>query len=108
MAPLDPRGFMNEFLVFLFLIASGLTVSGIVANIYWFVAKPKDGEQGLAHWVLMAVAGPTVWIDRGTRTFLSKKSAGVMYALTISICLYWAFIIGLFTLSLVLALTRAE
>jgi hypothetical protein len=99
---------MHEFLVFLFLIASGLAVSGIVANVYWFVAKPKDGERRIAHWVVMTVAGPTVWIDRGTRTFLSKKSAGVTYALTISVCIYWAFVIGLFTLSLVLALTRAK
>jgi hypothetical protein len=98
---------MHEILVFLFLIASGLAVSGIVANIYWFVAKPNDGEQGVAHWLVMAVAGPTVWIDRVTRTFLSKKSAGVMYALMVFICLYWAFVIGLLTFSFALALTRA-
>jgi hypothetical protein len=49
---------MHELLVFHFAIASGLTVSGIVANTYWFVMKPKDGEQGIAHWLVMAFAGP--------------------------------------------------
>jgi hypothetical protein len=95
---------VQELLVFLFAVASGLTVSGIVANIYWLVMKPKDGEQGIAHWLVMAIAGPTVWIDRVTRTFLSMKSAGMMYALTIFVCLYWAFVIGLFTLSIALAI----
>ena len=94
--------------MFLYLIASGLAVSGIVANIYWLVAKPKDGEQGIVHWLVMAVAGPTVWIDRATRTFLSKKFAGAVYALMISAFLYWAFVIGLFTLSVALALIQVR
>jgi hypothetical protein len=95
---------MHEFLVFLYSIASGLAVSGIVANIYWLVAKPKHGEQGIAHWLIMAIAGPTVWIDRTTRSFLSKKSNRAMYALMISGCLYWAFVIGLVTISVALAI----
>jgi hypothetical protein len=95
---------MHEFLVFLYSIASGLAVSGIVANIYWLLAKPKDGEQGIAHWLIMAIAGPTVWIDRTTRSFLSGKFTKAIYALMIAGCLYWAFVIGLFTVSVALAI----
>jgi len=94
---------MHGLLVFLFAISSGLTVSGIVANIYWLAVKPKDGEQGIAHWLVMAVAGPTVWIDRVTRRAISQKSTWTVCALMISGCLYWAFVIGLFTLSVATA-----
>jgi hypothetical protein len=39
-----------------------------------------------------------------TCTFLSKQSAGTIFALMVSVCLYWAFVIGLFTLSIAVAI----
>jgi hypothetical protein len=92
---------MREFLALLFSIASGLTVSGIVANLYWLAVKPSvRTEQGIAHSLVMAIAGPTVWIDRVTRSFRAQKSSGAVCFLTISACLYWAFVIGVFILSI--------
>ena len=96
---------MHELMVFLFAIASGLTVSGITANVYWIIAKPGvDAQQGITHWLVMAIAGPTVWIDRVTRSFRTEKSAWTLYAFMISACLYWAYVIGLFTLSVAVAI----
>jgi len=97
-------GQMHDLMVFLFVIASGLTVSGIVANAYRLAIKPTpETNKMAAHWLIMMIAGPTVWIERATQSFRAKKFAGSAYTLAVSGCLYWAFIIGLFMLSVVLA-----
>ena len=96
---------MHEFVVLLFTTASGLTVSGIVANFYWLTVKPcVNAEQGIAYWAVMAITAPTVWIDRVIRSFRAKKSTGMVCVLTISACFYWAFLIGLFIHSVVIAI----
>jgi hypothetical protein len=92
---------MHGFMVFLFAIAGGLTTSGIVANLYWMAVRPsQNAKDGVAYWIIMAIAGPTVLIENSTRSFIAKKAEPLVYAAALGISLYWAFVIGLFALTL--------
>jgi hypothetical protein len=91
---------MRTLLTLLFAVAGGLTLSGIVTDLYWLVARPtKSAKDGLFYWVVMAVAGPTVMIENSTRSFISKKAAPLVYMTVLGISIYWAFMIGLFGLA---------
>ena len=92
---------MHGLIVILFAIAGGLTTSGIVANLYRVAVRPsQNAREGMAYWVIMAIAGPTVLIENSTRSFIAKKAEPLVYAAALGISLYWAFVIGLFALSL--------
>ena len=92
---------MHGLIVFLFAIAGGLTTSGIVASLYRIAVRPsQNAKEGIAYWVIMAFAGPMVLIENSTRSFIAKKAEPLVYAAALGVSLYWAFIIGLFALSL--------
>ena len=64
----------------LFALAGGLTLSGIVANVYRLLAGKPEGQP--AAWVyygVMLFAGPSVLFENSTRSFRKKECSGAAY-----------------------------
>jgi len=100
-----PRGHMHEVTVFFFAIASGLAVSGIVANIYKIVARSaKQLPETTLHWIIMVLAGPIILFENASQSLLAKKCSLPGFCLAIALSLYWSFALGLFVLSIYLAI----
>lgn len=87
---------MRHFILALFALAGGLTLSGIVANFYRLVAKKPQGR--LATWTYYAVmllAGPNVLFENSTRSFRKQECSRGAYAFALGLAGYWSFMIGL-------------
>ncbi len=96
---------MHDFIVFLFAIAAGITASGLIANIYRLAAdEPKTRFGTAIYYIVMVVAGPAVLAGNSTKSFRKKQCSKTAYAVALAICGYWCFSVGLFVLSLYLAL----
>jgi hypothetical protein len=95
---------MHEVTVLFFAIASGLTLSGIVANIYKLVVRSaKNLPETTLHWVIMVFAGPSVLFENASQSVRTKKCSIAGYCFAIGVSLYWSFAIGLFMLNLYIA-----
>jgi Family of unknown function (DUF6949) len=95
---------MHNLLVFLFAMTGGFAVSGIVANIYRLIAPKPNGGGKIAYYVVMVIAGPSVLFDNAARSWRSRGCTAIAFWLAAAISAYWSFIIGLFGMSLALAL----
>jgi hypothetical protein len=87
---------MRYFLLMLFAVAGGLTLSGIVANAYRLVAKKP--QSGAARWIFYAVilvAGPSVLFHNSTRSFRKKDCSRTAYGFAVAVTGYWAFMLGI-------------
>ena len=96
---------IHDILVFLYALTGGLAVSGIIANIYRLLT-PKKSEtvSGRAtYFIVMAVAGPTVLLDNAARSWRTKSCSAIAFWLAAALSAYWSFIIGLFAMSVALA-----
>ncbi|HEY0265924.1 MAG TPA: hypothetical protein VGC16_04175 [Rhizomicrobium sp.] len=96
---------MRHFILMLFAVAGGLTLSGIVANIYRLVAKKPQGR--LATWVyygVMLLAGPSVLFENATRSFRKKDCSRFAYGFAVALAGYWAFMLGLMVIEASLAI----
>lgn len=86
---------MHNFLLVMFTIAGGLTLSGIVANLYRLIAaRPKSGSESWAYYGVMAVAGPSVLFDNATRSFRKKECSRSAFAFALGLAIYWAMVLG--------------
>jgi hypothetical protein len=95
---------MHEVTVFFFAVAGGLTISGIVANIYRLVvAVAKDLPYTTLHWVIMVLAGPSLLFENASQSVRTKKCSIPGYCFAIGLSLYWSFAIGLFMLNMYIA-----
>lgn len=95
---------MRNFLLMMFAIAGGLTLSGIVANLYRLTAtKPKTAGEMWLYYGVMALAGPSVLFDNATRTFRKKECTRMAFAFAISLATYWAMLLGAILLEVVIA-----
>ncbi|MGN6150156.1 MAG: DUF6949 family protein [Rhizomicrobium sp.] len=95
---------MHNLEVFLFAMTGGFALSGIVANLYRLLApKPESSRTKFAYYVVMVVAGPSVLFDNAARSWRKKGCSAVAFWLAAALSAYWSFIIGLFGLSLALA-----
>jgi len=91
--------------VFLFAMTGGFALSGIVANLYRLMAsKPETGGKKAAYYIVMVVAGPSVLFDNAARSWRTKACSALAFWLAAALSAYWSFILGLFGLSLVLAI----
>lgn len=87
-------------MVFLFALTGGLTLSGIIANIYRIVGrKPEGGLQTAIYYGVMVFAGPSVLFENATKSFRAKDCSRAAYGFAIAIAGYWAFALGLLVLS---------
>jgi hypothetical protein len=95
---------MHEVTVLFFAIAAGLTLSGIVANIYKLVVRTaKHLPETTLHWVIMVFAGPSVLFENASQSVRTKKCSIPGYCFAVGLSLYWSFAIGLFMLSIYIA-----
>ncbi|MBS0274608.1 MAG: hypothetical protein JSR55_09450 [Proteobacteria bacterium] len=96
---------VHNFLIFLFAMTGGFAASGIAANTYRLVArKPETGGSKAAYYVVMVVAGPSVLFDNAARSWRKKACSALAFWLAAALSAYWSFIIGLFGLSIALAI----
>ena len=87
---------MRNFILLLFALAGGLTLSGIAANLYRLLAKkPSGGWATYAHYAVMVLAGPSVLFENSTRSFRKKECGRAAYGFALGLALYWAFMLGL-------------
>lgn len=91
-------------MVLLFAVTCGLTLSGITANIYRILArKPESRGETLLYYGVMVLAGASVLLENATRTYRKKDCSAPAYGFAIAIVGYWCFIMGLFVLTVALA-----
>ena len=96
---------IKYLLVLIFAVASGLTASGIVANVYRILArKPETRPEHAIYYAVMVVAGPSVLFENATKSFRTKDCSALAYGLAVAITGYWAFALGLLVLSIGLGL----
>lgn len=91
---------MGHFILALFALAGGLTLSGIVANLYRLLAKRSRGR--LATWIhygVMLLAGPSVLFENSTKSFREKECSRWAYVFALSVTAYWSLMLGLIVLS---------
>jgi len=97
--------FLRDITVLLFALTAGLTLSGIIANIYRvFARKPQSNGETILYWTVMVVAGASVLLENATRTYRKKDCSAPAYGFAIAIVGYWCFIMGLGILSVALAI----
>jgi hypothetical protein len=98
-------GSLREVIVMVFSIAAGFTASGIVANLYRLVAdKPQSNIGKTVYIAVMVVAGPSVLVANAAKSFRAKGCSRYALWLAAAVAGYWSFAIGLFVLSISLAL----
>lgn len=87
---------MQNLLLLLFSLAGGLTLSGIVANIYRLLAKKKPQTRAAtyAYYGVMLFAGPSVLLNNSTRSFRKKECGRAAYGFALSLAAYWSFMLG--------------
>lgn len=92
---------MHTLILAFFLLAGGLTLSGIVANAYRLVAnKPEGLFATCAYYGVMLLAGPSVLFENSTRSFRKKECSRIAYSFAVSLAAYWAFMLGLAMLNI--------
>jgi hypothetical protein len=93
---------MRDFLLVMFAIGAGLTLSGIVANLYRLMAsKPKSDGETWIYYGVMVLAGPSVLFDNATRSFRKKECTGWALAFALLLAVYWAMVLGAILLEVV-------
>lgn len=94
---------MQGLSLVLFTTAAGLTLSGIVANLYRLIAaKSKNGGEGWIYYPVMVLAGPSVLFDNATRSFRKKECGRMAWAFALSLATYWATVLGAILLDVVI------
>ena len=92
--------FVRDLLVLLFAVTGGLTLSGIVANIYRLLARKPEGKtQTMVYYAVMALAGPSVLFENATKSYRKSACSRMAYGFAVAIAGYWAFILGVAILS---------
>lgn len=95
---------MQSLLLILFAIAAGLTLSGIIANLYRLLAsEPKNLTANCIYYAVMVFAGPSVLFDNATRTFRKKECSTLGWAVALGLATYWAMILGAILLDVVVS-----
>jgi hypothetical protein len=88
--------FSHDLVIFLFAVAGGITLSGIIANLYRLAAKKPQSRAGtVLHYAVMAFAGPTVLLGNATRSFRKEGCSNLAYLIAVAIASYWAFVLGM-------------
>ena len=99
---------MHAFIVFLFVIATGVTASGLIASIYRLVARePATRMETVLLYAVMVIAGPVVLVGNSTKSYRDKECSKAAYALVIALSAYWSFVTGLIILSMLVAMRGA-
>jgi hypothetical protein len=96
---------LHNLLVALFVTTAGLTASGIVANLYRLAKEHSAAMANRAVYLaVMVVAGPSVLFDNAARARRKKECSNVAFWLAAAVSFYWSLALGLFVVSVALAL----
>ncbi len=88
--------FLRDMTVLLFAVTGGLTLSGIIANIYRILAGKPESRGGTAlYYAVMSLAGPSVLLENATRSYRAKDCSAAAYGFAVAIVGYWCFILGI-------------
>ena len=93
---------VKDFVVVMFAMAAGFTLSGIVESLYRLVARQPANEE--PHLLVMVVAGPNVLLQGAAKSMRRQNLSQPMFWLAAAVAGYWSFVLGLFLLNLVVAL----
>jgi hypothetical protein len=94
---------LRDLTVLLFAVTAGLTLSGIIANIYRiFARRPQGRGETILYYGVMVIAGASVLLENATRTYRKKGCSAPAYGFAIALVCYWCFIMGIFVLSVAL------
>jgi hypothetical protein len=97
--------FLKDLIVLMFALTGGLTLSGIIANIYrMFAHKPEGRGAKVLYYAVMAFAGASVLLENATRSYRKKDCSAPAYGFAIAIVGYWCFILGLGVISVAVRL----
>lgn len=91
---------MHSFVVLLFSLGAGFTLSGLVAAVYrlsGFVPKTITGR--VAEAAILIFAGPTTYVANATTSLKKKECSPAGYLLMVAICGFWSFATGMLVLS---------
>jgi hypothetical protein len=98
---------LHDLTAVLFMATAGLTVSGIVANLYRLAgAKPEALAARAAYMAIMVVAGPSVLFHNAVLARRKKNCSRAAFWLAAALSFYWSLALGVFTLAVLLALRR--
>ena len=93
---LQAHPFLRDLIVLFFAIAAGLTLSGIIANIYLILArKPESKGETALYYAVMVLAGASVLLENATKTYRKKDCTAPAYGFAIALVGYWCFILGI-------------
>ena len=96
---------MKSFLIVMYAITCGLTLSGIVANMYRLLARePKNAAQNFVYYAVMVFGGPSVLFDNAARSFRKKECSGLGLAVALGLATWWAMILGAILLDVVVSI----
>ena len=97
--------FLRDMTVLMFALAGGLTLSGIIANVYRMLArKPQNRAETVLYYAVMAFAGASVLLENATRSYRKKDCSAPAYGFAMAIVGYWCFILGVGILFVAVAL----
>ena len=86
---------MRNFVLLLFSVTGGLTMSGIVTSLYRLLAKKPQGRAATwAYYGVMVLAGPSVLLENATHSFRKKECTSSAYGFALGLAAYWAFMLG--------------
>jgi hypothetical protein len=95
--------FLRDMLVLLFAVTAGLTLSGIIANIYRILArKPQSRGETALYYGIMVLAGASVLLENATRSYRKRDCSAPAYGFAVAIVGYWCFILGIVVLTVAL------
>jgi hypothetical protein len=96
---------MSQLIVFIFAIATGVTLSGLVANTYrLFAGSPETIAGKIIEAAVMIFGGPIVLIGNSTKAFMKKDCSRGGYALALALGGFWSFATGVFILAIYVSL----
>jgi hypothetical protein len=95
---------MGQLTVALFAMTAGLTLSGITANAYRLLSGRIEALRArTAYLIVLVVAGPSMILESAVGSFRARKCSAVLLWLAALVTAYWSFALGLFILSIALA-----
>jgi hypothetical protein len=98
---------LRELTVLFYALVTGLTLSGITANIYRILARKAESRSATAiYYGVMVFAGASVLLENATRSYRKKDCSALAYGFAAALVGYWCFILGLLVLTVVLSVLK--
>jgi uncharacterized protein DUF6949 len=95
---------VKDLTIALFALATGFTLSGIIANVYQLVTGKHEKLAETSSLALMMFAGPSLLLENAAASLRSRSCTIFAFWLAAAISAYWSFVLGLFVLNIVVVL----